>query len=143
MEVYMNNFISIFNEIYVKFMGKYYNSSRILKENKDITEKEEYYLDIIYKVKKITLTDFATKCKITKPAATQIANKFIDKKYIVKTTCTHDKRVSYLELTEDMKIYFQNSYKKLDELYNECLSFLSKEEIEILNKILIKINRNL
>ena len=143
MEGYMNNFISIFNQIYVKFMDKYYNNPTILKENKHITEREEYYLDIIYKDEKITITDFADKCRITKSAATQIANKFIDKKYIVKTTAVHDKRISYIELTEDMKIYFQNSYKKLDKIYNEYLSFLSKEEIETLNKILLKINRNL
>lgn len=138
----MNNFIFVFNEIYNKFMGKYYDSSEILSYH-DLTEKELKYLDIIYNSEKLTLSDFAIKSKISKPGATQIINKFIKEKYVVKTVSTIDKRVYYIELSEDMKVYFEESYKTLNKLYDECLSSLSDEEIKNLNNILIKINKNL
>lgn len=138
----MNNFIFVFNEIYNKFMDKYYHSSEILNYH-DLTEKELKYLDIIYNSEQLTLSDFAIKSKISKPGATQIINKFIKEKYVVKTVSTIDKRVYYIELSEDMKVYFEESYKTLNKLYDECLSSLSDEEIKNLNNILIKINKNL
>lgn len=139
----MDNFVSLFNEIYIKFMDKYYQGVSDSTKGFKLTEREEFYLDIIYKNKKITLSDFAAQSKITKPAATQIVNKFIKDNYVIKTTSSLDKRVCYIELSEDTEKYLINSYEKLNNLYNECLSFLSKEEIDNLNDILLKINRNL
>ena len=72
----MENFIFVFNEIYNKFMDKYYDSSDILNYY-NLTEKEFQYLDIIYNSQQITLSDFAIKSKVSKPGATQIINKFI------------------------------------------------------------------
>lgn len=138
----MENFIFVFNEIYNKFMDKYYDSSDILNYY-NLTEKEFQYLDIIYNSKRITLSDFAIKSKVSKPGATQIINKFIKEKYVIKTLSNSDKRVYYIELSEDMKIYFEGSYKTLNQLYNKCLSSLSKEELKSLNAILVKINSTL
>lgn len=135
----MENFIFVFNKIYNKFMDKYYDSSDILNYY-DLTEKEFQYLDIIYNSEQITLSDFALKSKVSKPGATQIISKFIKLEYVIKTLSTTDKRVYYIELSENMKMYFKESYKSLDKLYNKCLSTLSEEEKESLNNILVKIN---
>lgn len=90
----MKNFIFVFNEIYNNFMDKYYDSSDILNYY-DLTEKEFQYLDIIYNSEQITLSDFASKSKVSKPGATQIINKFIKSEYVVKTLSKTDKRVYY------------------------------------------------
>lgn len=138
----MNNFVSLFSDIHNKFMDSFYKSENKQKGNK-ITNSEGQYLDIIYSLKKITLTKFAEIANVTKPAATQIINKFINKGYVIKSVSEKDKRVCYIELTEQLKKTLKESYQKLNDIYNDCLSFLSEEEFEQLNHLLLKINDNL
>lgn len=138
----MKNFVSIFEDIHSKFMETFYQDNELKKEEK-LTNNENFYLDIIFNLKKITLTKFAETAKVTKPAATQIINKFIDKGYVTKKTSEKDKRVCYIELTENIKKYFNDSYQKLNQIYKECMSFLTKEELNEFNTILLKINDNL
>jgi len=138
----MNNFVSIFDDIYKKIMDNFYKNEN-KKMSNDITHSEDYYLNIIYSLKKITLTKFAEIAKVTKPAATQIINKFIRKGYVVKSVSENDKRVCYVEVTEQVKKHLKESYKKLNNIYNECLSFLTEEEMTQFNHILLKINNNL
>lgn len=138
----MENFISLFDDIHDKFMENFHKNNNLQKEN-NITNSEDHYLNIIFNLKKITLTKFAEMAKITKPAATQIINKYIDKGYVTKKTSEEDKRVCYIELTEQLKKYFNDSYKKLNKLCQDCLSFLTEEEMLQFNTILLKINDNL
>ena len=136
----MNNFVSMFDDIHNKFMDNFYKDKD--KKN-NISNNEEYYLNIIYSLKKITLSKFAETAKITKPAATQIINKYIDKGYVTKKVSENDKRVCYIELTERIKTHCTETYKKLNKMYKDCLSFLSEEEMLQFNNILLKINENL
>ena len=138
----MNNLISLFDSIHNKFMDNFYKNNN-LKKDKNITNNEGHYLNIIFNLKKITLTKFAEKAKITKPAATQIINKYIDKGYVTKSISEKDKRVCYIEVTEQVKKYFADSCKTLNKMYNDCLSFLTEEEMIQLSNILLKINENL
>jgi len=138
----MNNLISLFDSIHNKFMDNFYKNNN-LKKDKNITNNEGHYLNIIFNLKKITLTKFAEKAKITKPAATQIINKYIDKGYVIKKVSDKDKRVCYIELTEQLKKYFTDGYNKFNKVYNYYLSFLTEEELKQLNTILLKINNNL
>ena len=136
----MNNFLALFNDIQNKI-------TEIFNENisklDSVSKEEKNYLDIIYKLKTTTLTKFADLAEVTKPAATQIINKFINKGYVTKTTSEEDKRVCNIELTEQIKNLFIETYKKINQLCNECLSFLTQEEFEIFNSLLLKINENL
>jgi len=138
----MNNFISLFEDIHNKFMDNFNKNNNIKNENK-ITNSEDRYLGIIFDLKKLTLSKFAEKAKITKPAATQIINKYIDKGYVTKKVSEEDKRVCYIELSEQIKKYLADSCNKLNKMYNECLSFLTEEEFEQFNNLLLKINDNL
>jgi len=138
----MNNFISLFEDIHEKFMDNF-NKINKLKSEKNISNSEENYLNIIFNLKKITLSKFAEQAKITKPAATQIINKYIDKGYVTKKVSNDDKRVCYIELTENLKKYFEDSYKKLNKFYNDCLDFLTEDEFKQLNNLLVKIDNNL
>lgn len=136
----MNNFVSIFENIHNKFID---NFNKTNKNKVKITDIDNHYLEIIFRFKKITLSKFAEIAKVTKPGATQIINKFINKGYVTKSVCEKDKRVCYIELTENIKKYLSETYKKLNNMYNECLSFLTKEEIEQFSHLLLKINDNL
>ena len=138
----MNNFISLFEDIHNKFMDNFNKKNNVRCENK-ITNSEDRYLGIIFDLKKLTLSKFAEKAKITKPAATQIINKYIDKGYVTKKVSEDDKRVCYIELTENLKKYFNENYNKLNKFYNECLNFLTEDEFKQLNSLLLKIDNNL
>ena len=138
----MNNFISLFEDIHEKFMDNFDKNNKLKKDRK-ISNSEENYLGIIFNLKKITLSKFAEQAKITKPAATQIINKYINKGYVTKKVSKEDKRVCYIELTENIKKYFEESYKKLNKFYNECLNFLTEDEFQQLNTLLLKIDNNL
>lgn len=137
----MNNFISLFEDIHEKFMNNFKQKDNT--KNSKITNSEDKYLGIIFNLNKLTLSKFAEKAKITKPAATQIINKYIAKGYVTKKVSENDKRVCYIELTEQLKKYFDDSYKKLNKFYKECLDFLTEDELEQLNSLLLKIDNNL
>ena len=67
----MDNFVTLFNDIYNKFIDDFVKNNNLVKENK-ISSSEQNYLGIIYNLKKITLTKFAELAKVITPAATQI-----------------------------------------------------------------------
>lgn len=136
----MNNFISLFNNLNSKFMD---NFNKNVNNLNNISKDEKNYLNIIYKLKKTTLTKFAEFAEVTKPAATQIINKFINKGYVTKNISKEDKRIYYVELTEEIKKHFIEGYKNFNKMINECLSFLTEEEVEQFNNLLLKINENL
>ncbi len=136
----MNNLVIVLSNIYQKLVNLPKN---IAIANKKISESEVNYLNIIYKKESINLTKFAKEAKITKPAATQLVNKYIEKGYVIKKVSSVDKRVCYLELTENIKKIFEESYKKLNEFWNSCLDVLTKEEFEELKKLLMKLDENI
>lgn len=138
----MSNFISLFENIHDKFIDNF-NKNNSMKSKEKITNNENRYLEIIFNFRKMTLSKFAEKAKITKPAATQIINKYIDKGYVTKKVSEKDKRVCYIELTEQLKKYFDESYNKLNKFYKECLNFLTEDEMNELNSLLLKIDNNL
>lgn len=135
----MNNFVTLFKELNTKFIESFNKNMGL----DNVTKDEKNYLNIIYNLKKTTLTKFAELAEVTKPAATQIVNKFINKGFVTKKVSNNDKRVCYIELTEEIKKYFIEGYKKLNKMYNDCLSFLTEEEVEQFNTLLLKINDNL
>ena len=136
----MNNFVNLFSEIYSKFID---NFNEDFLKNNNISDNDNRYLKIIYSLKKITLTKFAELAKVTKPAATQIINKFLQKGYVTKEYSKDDRRVCFIELTPKLKLKFNDYYRDLNKLYDESLSFLTKKEKEDLDNILLKINENL
>lgn len=135
----MENFISILNQTCNDIKDKFQKSKGLKKA----TNNDDHYLDILYNLKKVTLTKFAELANVTKPGATQIINKFVKEGYVTKTVSKEDKRVCYIELTEQLKSNIEKSYHKLNDFYQDCLSFLTKEELDEFNSILLKIHENL
>jgi len=136
----MNNFLSLFNDIHNKIIDSF---NKNISKIESVTKDEKKYLNIIYNLKKTTLTKFAELAEVSKPAATQIVNKFIDRGLVTKTVSLEDRRICYIELTEQIKKHFVENYKKLNKMCKECLSFLSEEEFEQFSNLLLKINENL
>ncbi|MFT8319888.1 MAG: MarR family winged helix-turn-helix transcriptional regulator [Bacillus sp. (in: firmicutes)] len=132
-----------FSDIYEKTTILYQNNSQRDQNFSELSSNDEHYLDILYSLKKPTLTKFSEKAKISKPAATRIIQKFIEKKYLTKRPSKTDGRVQYLTLSEELEEYFKNNYQLFDQLFLGCIAVLTGEEKKQLQEILEKINRNL
>lgn len=134
----MKEIKALIPSIHDKFM-KLHNTEKFSSFNPEVTENEGYYLDILYSLGSPTFTEFAEKAQITKPAATQIIKKLMEKGWVEKTQCVEDKRVYYIEINDVVKKHFKESDMYLDEIYKDCLSILKEDEKALLKKILSKI----
>lgn len=139
----MENYIDLFNEIYNKFMEKYYKSNIFKEYFSNLSYRDIQYLEVIHKYKIITISELAYNLEITKSAVTQNINKLIKNGYVDKTQSESDKRNYNLTLTENVNEYFLKNDKVLNELYNDSLSGISSNEKKQLLKILEKINRSI
>lgn len=109
----------------------------------EINENEEYYLSILYSLQNPTFTEFAEAAEITKPAATQIIKKLVEKGYVEKNQSKEDRRVYFLSLNNTIKNSFEESYLYLDKIYEYCLTILNEDEKYHLKNILFKVNKAL
>lgn len=139
----MENYIDLFNEIYNKFMEKYYKSNTFKEYFSNLSYRDIQYLEVIHKYKNITISELAYNLEITKSAVTQNINKLIKNGYVNKTQSESDKRNYNLTLTENVNEYFFKNDKVLNELYNDSLSGISSNEKKQLLKILEKINKSI
>ena len=128
--------------IYNKF-EKLQNIEKVSVSIPEVTVNEEYYLDILYSLGNPTFTEFAEKAQITKPAASQIVKKLIEKDYVEKIQSQKDKRVYYIKINDTIRKCFEKSDIYLQEKYKKCLSLLSKDEKDHFKNILTKIDKAL
>ncbi len=140
----MREISQIFFRLYDKVMLLHKNNAKVSSVSiPEMTLNDEYYLDILYCLGEPTFTEFSEAAKITKPAATQIIKRFIEKGYVQKIQLEEDRRVYRLQIGETVKQYFDESYRLLDEIFEKCLSVLDKDEVKQLNHIFSKIDRSL
>lgn len=140
----MTEVSQMFFRLYDRVMCQYKNDERLSSRSiPELTVNDEYYLDIIYRLGGPTYTEFAEAAVITKPAATQIVKRFIEKGYVRRIRSTEDRRVYHLRPDDSVKQYFDENYRFLDEVFDKCLSVLDQDEIAQLKAIFSKIDRNL
>lgn len=140
----MENTNELFFSIYDQIMRLYQsNPEKNSEELPNMSANEEYYLDILYKLQETTLTTFAKEADISKPAATKIIQKLIDKNFLSKRQSEIDKRVYFLELETEVKQYFYKNYQIFDQYFFDSIGILSAEEQKQLTNMLTKINNHL
>lgn len=139
----METTLELLNSIYEKFSERYHEISKEIDEDIPFSERDRYYLMIIYKNQAINLTQFSKIAKISKPAGTKIINKYIKKGYVTKETSKTDKRFSYIQLTNKTIEYLNKDKIIVEKIHEEYLSPLNDSEREQLNLFLLKINENM
>ncbi|MDN6968532.1 MarR family transcriptional regulator [Oenococcus sp. UCMA 17063] len=139
----MRTISQIFSELYDKVLIRYQNSSQRNQQLPDLSANDEHYIDLLYELNKPTLTSFAKKAQISKPAATRIIHRFFKKGYLSKQPSLTDKRISYLKLSEELQAYCRNSYQLFDQVFLDCISVLSKEEQDQLEYLINKVNQKI
>lgn len=139
----METILELLNSIYEKFSERYHEISKEINEDIPFSERDRYYLMIIYKNQAINLTQFSKIAKISKPAGTKIINKYIKKGYVTKEISKTDKRFSYIQLTSKTIEYLNKDKIIVEKIHEEYLSPLNDSEREQLNLFLLKINENM
>ena len=138
----MINLFELVEEINKKFLEKYYEISEGIEERLELSERDFYYLRIIFEARKMNLTEFSKISKVSKPAGTKIINKYLKKGYVIKEVSEEDKRFSYIQLSDELKNYLERDQQIANRVYESFLSVLNKNERELLEKLLVKIKSN-
>ncbi|WP_394455679.1 MarR family winged helix-turn-helix transcriptional regulator [Leuconostoc suionicum] len=133
----------IFSELYDKVLLQYQQKSDSSEYFPNMSANDEYYIDLLYTLENPTVTSFAEKAKISKPAATRIVHRFVAEKYLVKRPSKVDKRTSYLELSQEIKENCEKNHQLFDQVFLDSISVLSPEEQKVLHKIMFKINEKI
>ena len=113
-----------------------------MEEKVELSKRDFHYLRIIFEAQKINLTEFSKRSKVSKPAGTKIINKYLQKGYVIKEVSEKDKRFSYIQLSDEMKIFLEKNQQIANSIYESFLNVLDKNEREQLEKLLVKIKSN-
>ena len=138
----MINLFELVEEINKKFLERYYEISEGIEERLELSERDFYYLRIIFEARKMNLTEFSKISKVSKPAGTKIINKYLKKGYVIKEVSEEDKRFSYIQLSDELKNYLKKDQQIANRVYESFLGVLNKNERERLEKLLVKIKSN-
>ena len=101
----------------------------------EMTVKQINYLKIIDRNDKMTISQLAEQTKITKPSVTNLISRLTDFECVYKEKCTHDRRVSYVRLTEKGINIARYEETAVINLIDRMMKSLDKSEIEQLIKI--------
>ena len=105
----------------------------------EMTVTQINYLKIIDQHDNMTFSMLAEKTGITKPSVTGLINKLEEMECIYKEPCSHDKRVSYIRLTErgtNIARYEQTAVKNL---IQRIMKSLNEKEVQALIQLLQKV----
>lgn len=98
-------------------------------------------LAVLYKNEKLTMKEIADKIHRTKPTVTVLVDKLEKFGFIKREPSSNDNRCTYIVLTqkgEEFRPIFENISKELNQMLHKNLS---PDEIELLEKLLLKINK--
>lgn len=132
-----------FSELYDKILIQYQNDSARNQQFPNLSGNDEYYIDILYKMDQPTLTSFSKQAKISKPAATRILHHFLQKGYIKKNQSLTDKRIAYLQLSQDLQNFCEDNDRLFNHVFLKCVSILSDKELDELKYLIIKVNHKI
>ncbi len=104
-----------------------------------LTIKQVEYLKIIDNHREITFSMLADLTRNSKPTITEMINKFISFKCVYKEPCRADRRVSYIQLTEQGRKIARREEAIIERLVQRINNSLDDEEIDMLINLLRKI----
>ena len=104
-----------------------------------LTHTQMHYLETINLLDNPNITELATTLKLTKPTVKVAVDKFIEKDFLYKVRSDEDRRSAHLHLTEKGKLINQMHdyyHRRIAESFTRKLS---REELETLVGLLIKV----
>lgn len=130
-----------FEKLYFKFRDNYCRNlfSSINEQKKSLSPMESYCVEAIFLLKRPTVHEFAEYVNISQPNATYRIINLINKGYIRKIISEEDRREYHLEVTEKFLNYYGANASFNTKLTNGIRDNFSKEEVDLLEKMLLKI----
>ena len=127
------------------FLKMYFDAAKEIYDEMSFNElpgRKFKYLKRIYEAKKITPSELAKQCNLSKPTVTEIINKFLEIGLIVKNVDEDDKRKYYISLTERGSILARSnefeSKRAVQKMYDKLSSDELKQLVLIFNKFEVK-----
>lgn len=105
------------------------------------TVKQIYYLDVISRTDKPTVSQLAEKLDVSKPTVTVALKKFIKRGYLRKIQSKSDRRVFFIELTEEGKKLVEIHENAHKDFACKIIQNLDDSETQQLIKIFSKLLR--
>jgi len=120
-------------------MGKIEDEALSTGELSQLSVRQIYYLDIINKLDKPTVSELARELNVTKPTVTIAVNHLIDRGLIHKEQSQEDKRVFFLYPTEKGERISVAHNKAHEDFVIHLISKLTPEETKQFVRIFSKI----
>lgn len=105
----------------------------------EMTVNQINYLKIIDRHANMTFSLLAEKTKITKPSVTGLINKLEALGCVYKEPCTHDKRVTYIRLTQKGMNIARHERTAVENLIRRIMMSLDEQETKALVQTLNKV----
>lgn len=134
-----------FSAVYKKFKFRYYQNVFAQAPDRELslTTIESFCAEIIGALDEPTINEFASFVNISSPNATYRVNSLIQKGYIEKVQSETDKREYHLRMTDKYYKYYNIGQEYVNEVLKRVQSECSKEDIEVFNRILVKMRDEL
>lgn len=122
----------------MKFKLNTYKSmfEQIQNRETSLTLVETYCIEIIYAMNNPTISEFSSFVQISSPNAAYKINSLIKKGYLKKVQSQNDKREYHLVVTDKFFKYYNLSTNYMDVVMERMRNRFSKEEIEVIEKVL-------
>ncbi len=82
--------------------------------------------------KKIIASELARRLGITRSAVSQLINKLEERGIVERTHSPTDRKISYVELTENANTLFAREYERANEVLNRVVEAVGKEKLNTL-----------
>ena len=128
--------VKLFNDIL-----DYEESVLRASEFKDLTNNDIHVIRAIGMNEKKNMSMIAKELAITIGTLTISINSLVRKGYVIKERSEKDKRVVFVNLSSKGKAAFSRNEELYDQMVNSMLEDLEDNEMDILMKSLLKVNR--
>ena len=128
--------VKLFNDIL-----DYEESVLRASEFKDLTNNDIHVIRAIGMNEKKNMSMIAKELAVTIGTLTISINSLVRKGYVIKERSEKDKRVGFVNLSSKGKAAFSRNEELYDQMVNSMLEDLEDNEMDILMKSLLKVNR--
>ena len=128
--------VKLFNDIL-----DYEESVLRASEFKDLTNNDIHVIRAIGMNEKKNMSMIAKELAVTIGTLTISINSLVRKGYVIKERSEKDKRVVFVNLSSKGEAAFSRNEELYDQMVNSMLEDLEDNEIDILMKSLLKVNR--
>lgn len=134
-----------FTRVYSKFKLHFYQMifEKIQDKETCLTTVETFCMEIIYLAKGPTVNEFAKLASLSSPNAAYKVNSLIKKGYLEKVQSKEDKREYHLYVTRKYLDYYNISHHYVDTVLSRLEERFSKEELEIVSRVLQAVDKEL